>query len=221
MLKLEDVLQLKDDEEVKLITRRHPVTLFPGLFVAFLLIVIPFFLLFPLFSWGVLGVVLFLVSVLLGIGTAICTFILWDADVLIVTTFRIVDVDQRGVFTRMVSETPLHAIQDVSWKRHGMLETMLHIGLIRIQGATATAPIEVGKISNPDRLNEFITDLRHRTQPKRHDVEPERNEQLKRISKLLEGFSADELGRVETILKARERTAVTEAFLAKDEAEKA
>lgn len=216
MLKLEDVLQLKDDEAVKLIARRHPITLFPALLVAFLLIVIPFFLLFPLFAWGALGVTLFLASVILGIGTAIRTFLLWDADVLIVSTYRVVDVDQRGIFTRMVSEAPLSSIQDVSWSRKGMLETLLRIGTVRVQTSGSAGAIEVRRVASPERLHEFINDLRHATQPKRRDLEPARQEQLKRISKLLEGFSNEELERIEAILKARERTAVTEAFLGKD-----
>jgi len=216
MFKLEDVLQIKDSEDVKEIVRRHWTTLIPPLLLAFILIVIPFFLMFPLFAWGILGVGLFLAAVLIGIVVAIRSFILWDADVLIITSLRLVDVDQRGVFTRIVSEAPLASIQDVSWKRHGMLETLFHTGTIKIQTAGGQAVIEARKISGPERLAEMVNDLRHKTVPKKTDIDPERHEKLKRISALLESFSPEELTRIEAILKARERSTVTDAFLGTD-----
>ncbi len=211
MLKLEDVLQLKDAEDVKLISRRHAITLFPGLFGAFLLIVIPFFLLFPLFAWGIPGVIAFLASVIIGVVVAIRTFIIWDADVLIVTTTRIVDVDQKGVFSRIVSEAPVASIQDVSWRRHGIAETVFGMGTLRVAAERVT--IEARRIPKPELVGEAINDLRHATTPKRTDLAPERQEALRRITKLLEGFSVEELGRIESILKARAKSDATESFL--------
>ncbi len=79
MFHIEDVLQLKDDEQVKAIVRRHVVMLVPRLFLALLLIVIPFFLLFPLFSWGLPGAIGFFVVILIGVVIAIRTLLLWDA----------------------------------------------------------------------------------------------------------------------------------------------
>lgn len=90
MFRLEDVLQLKDTEDVKLVVRRHPVSLVPGLGSALLLIVIPFFFLFPLFAWGIPGVGAFMASVVIGIVVAIRTVLVWNADVLIITTLRLV-----------------------------------------------------------------------------------------------------------------------------------
>jgi membrane protein YdbS with pleckstrin-like domain len=220
MFKLEDVLQIKDSEDVKEIVRRHWTTLIPPLLLAFILIVIPFFLMFPLFAWGIPGVGLFLAAVLIGIVVAIRSFILWDADVLIVTSLRLVDVDQRGIFTRIVSEAPLASIQDVSWKRHGMFETIFRTGTIKVQTAGGQSVIEARKISGPEHLAEIVNDLRHRTAPKKMDIDPERHEKLKRISALLEGFSPEELTRIEAILRARERSTVTDAFLGTDEVPK-
>lgn len=220
MFKLEDVLQMKDGEDVKEIIRRHWLTLVPGLLLAFFLIVVPFFLLFPLFSWGVWGASLFVIAVIVGIVIAIRTFLLWDADVLVVTTLRLVDVDQRGIFTRIVSEAPLSSIQDVSWSRKGFLETLFRIGSVRVQTAGTQAAIEAQRISSPERVNDAINDLRNMTTPKRVDLDPQRLEKLKKISGLLEGFSFEELIRIESILKARERSTVTDAFLEQDETQK-
>jgi len=222
MFHIEDVLQLKDREEVRHVTRRHVLTMFPGLLLALVLIVIPFFLMFPLFSWGMLGVVLFFIAVLLGIGTAVRTLLLWDADILIVSNLRLVDVDQRGMFSRIVSEAPLDAVQDVSWSRKGIFQTIFRMGNIKVQTAGATANIEAHLIPHPEQVHELINELRQAVPAKKPEASavvpvsaaaPERSDKLKSICALLEKYSPEELARIESILRARERASVADAFL--------
>lgn len=231
MFHIEDVLQLKDREDVRHITRRHVLTMFPGLVLALILIVIPFFLMFPLFTWGIPGVILFFAAVLIGIVVAVRTLLLWDADILIVTTFRLVDVDQRGIFTRIVSEAPLDAVQDVSWSRSGILQTLFRMGSLKVQTAGATANIEAKSIPHPDAVHELINDLRHLSPGKKAEgaaspVVPSaatpavKGEKLKTICAMLEKYSEEELARIETILKARERSSIADAFLKDEDAEK-
>ena len=71
MIRLEEVIQLKEGEEVKALMRRHVVTLLPQLVAASVLIVAPFFFLFPLFTSGPAGIVLFGVLVLVGVLVAV------------------------------------------------------------------------------------------------------------------------------------------------------
>ncbi len=213
MFQLEDVLQLKEGENVVRLTRRHVLTLAPGLILALLLIVLPFFLLFPLFGLGVVGVVMFAAAVLIGIGVAYRSVMLWDADVLILTTHRLVDVDQKGLFTRNVTEAQLSNIQDVSWSKKGFWQTIFRMGSVQVQTAGSSSNIEAVHVSEPQRLAEFLNDLRHQTTPKKAIVDPEKYEKLKTIQAMLQGFSLEELERIETILKARERQAASDAFV--------
>lgn len=217
MFHLEDVLQLKDDEKVISIIRRHPATLAPALLLSLLLIVIPFFLLFPLFSWGILGVGLFFVAVILGIATAIRAMVLWDADVLVITNLRLVEVDQKSLLARTVSEAGMPTIQDVSWSRKGIVETLFRMGTVRVKTSVGNGEIEARHIGRPELIYEAINDIRHATSPKRVDLAPDRLQKLKSISALLESYSVDELTRIETILRARERSGVADAFLKQDD----
>lgn len=213
MFHLEDVIQLKEGENVVRLIRRHILTLGPSLGLAVLLIVLPFFLLFPLFGLGVVGVIIFAVAVLIGAIVAGRAFLLWDADVLILTTHRLVDVDQKGLFSRNVTEAQLSSIQDVSWSKKGVWQTLLGMGSIMIQTAGASNNIEAIAVSHPQQLAEFLNDLRHQTTPKKAPIDPEKYEKLKVIQNMLQGFSLEELERIETILKARERQAASDAFL--------
>jgi membrane protein YdbS with pleckstrin-like domain len=217
MFHLEDVLQLKDDEQIKAILRRHSVTLVPPLFLATFLIVLPFFLLFPLFAWGIVGIILFFASVLIGICLAIRTLVLWDSDVLIISNLRLVEVDQKGLLTRSVSEAALKNVQDVSWARHGMSETIFRMGTVKISTAGNAATIDAIRISRPEAVSELINDLRNATSPKRTDLPVGRQEKLKSIMALLETYPDEELVRVETVLKARVRTGAADAFLKHDD----
>jgi membrane protein YdbS with pleckstrin-like domain len=228
MLRIEDVLQLKDGEKIRAVIRRHVATLIPALFLALVLIVVPFFLLFPLFGWGIPGAILFFFAVLAGIVIAVRAMLLWDADVLIVTTMRLVDVDQQGLLTRTVSEAAYGAIQDVSWKRAGLADTLFRMGSVKIQTASASSIIHAKGVSQPETVYELINELRHDAPAvgsvaasSRHPDEApgERRDLLESIRRMLEPYSLEELQRVQTVLKARERSSLREAFLAEESTE--
>lgn len=223
MFRIEDVLQLKDGEKIRAVVRRHVATLVPALFLALVLIVVPFFLLFPLFGWGILGVVLFFFSVCAGMVIAVRSLMLWDADVLLVTTMRLVDIDQKGLLTRRVSEAALGAIQDVSWVRNGVFDTIFRMGKVKIQTASTTSVIEAVGVPQPEAVFELINELRHDAPTgssggsfRASEAPGERKDLLESICRMLQPYSFDELKRVESVLKARERSSLREAFLAED-----
>lgn len=208
MFHLEDVLRLKDAEQVKTIARRHIATLLPVLAFSLLLIVGPFFLLFPLFRWGMPGVIVFLVALSLGILSGARSLFLWDADVLVVTNVRVVDVDQRGLFTRIVSEVLLATVQDVVWSKKGFWESLFRMGTVRLQSSGGSTTIEAKRVPHPEKLHQLISDLSHGSVPlpsvPSGAADPRvDSEQLERIISMLKTFSSEELARVETVLKAR------------------
>jgi len=115
-----DVLQLREGEQIEAIARRHSFTLWPKLVLSGLLIIVPFFFLFVLLSLGAFGVILLALTVALGIFFALKSFIQWDANVLLLTNQRLIHVDQRGVWSRRVLETPLDQVQSVECERTGI-----------------------------------------------------------------------------------------------------
>jgi uncharacterized membrane protein YdbT with pleckstrin-like domain len=65
-------------------------------------------------------------------------FLLWMdyyLDMWIITSERIIDVEQKGLFNRHVAEIPLQHVQDVTLEVKGIIETFLKFGTIRIQTA--------------------------------------------------------------------------------------
>ena len=191
MFRLDSIIHLKDEENVQAVVRRHVATLVPPLFLAMIFIVLPFFLLFPLFSIGAIGVIIFAVLVLIGIVIAARTLMLWDADVLVITNERVVDVDQKGLLARKVTEASLSVIQDVSWKREGIAQTVFRMGTLQIQTAGGGAAIQVGDISYPQVVHELINELRHQApklqaQASDSPVQKDRRSRIRHIAELLE-----------------------------------
>ncbi len=203
MFHIEDVLQLKETEKVKLFVRRHPMTLLPSLLTATLLIVTPFFFIFPLFSFRMPGVAVFLSSVLIGIVIALRAFLLWDSDALIVTTDRLVKVDQKGVFSRFVTELAMDSISDVAWKRQGVVDTLFSVGSLSVNSPAVSKTIEMKRMSHPQRLHETINDLRRAiTQNKpQTKVENETRERIQWLMAEMEKLPKETLEKVERMLR--------------------
>ena len=205
MLRLEDVIQLRDGEEVRAITRRHGIMLVPALATALVLIVAPFFFLFPLFSTGPVGIVVFAAVVGAGVIVAFRAFIIWDGNALIATSQRVVEVQQTGVFARTVNEIMYSNVQDVSWSKKTPFDMMLDIGIVRVRTISGALTIEDPHLPKPQRLQQLINDLCQSIQPKRTDVSPERATLLKRVSDRLESLDDSSLDKIVDTLKKDDR----------------
>lgn len=217
MFHIEDVLQLKDNEDIKTLARRHPVTMAPGLGLALLLIVAPFFFLFPLFGWGLPGLGVFAVSITAGIVIAIRTLLLWDSDVIVVSSLRLVDVDQKGVFSRYVTEVALSAVQDVVWKRKGIIDTIFNVGSLEIQQAGSSQKMTVTRVGKPESIHELINDLRRATRPLNAEITAEKRERIRQMASRMEELTDEQLARIENAVKNESRESALKKFLHRDE----
>lgn len=80
-------------------------------------------------------------------------------DVWIVTSERILNTEQHGLFNRIVSEVYLYQIQDVTSETKGFLATFLTFGHVYIQTAAERERFDFKNIDNPDDIKIVITGL--------------------------------------------------------------
>ena len=80
-------------------------------------------------------------------------------DVWIVTSERIINTEQDGLFNRVVSEVYLYQIQDVTSETKGFLATFLTFGDVYIQTAAERERFDFKNIDNPDDVKIVITGL--------------------------------------------------------------
>ncbi|MBD3251369.1 hypothetical protein GF380_02855 [Candidatus Uhrbacteria bacterium] len=202
MFKLEDVIQLKPDEVIRMVTKRHVATIVPRLFFAFLLIVLPFFFLFPLFDTGPSGVVVFLVLVFVGLIVAYRTFRLWDGDVLILSNQRIIKVNQTGVFSRTVNEVAAEDIKEASWEKKGMISHLFNYGSVSI---SALQTIQTKQVPHPQEVHRYIQEVVDLIKEEQRKTVAERESRLKRVRSAVEDLDDEELLKLERVMKDQDR----------------
>lgn len=91
----------------------------------------------------------------------------------LVTTDRVIDIDQKGIFKREVNEMAISNIQDVTYKQNGLLPSLLGYGEVVIK----TSSLEIGSNANsivggfvfencpePSKVAGIISDLFHKNE---------------------------------------------------------
>jgi len=89
-------------------------------------------------------------------------FLLWVdyyLDVWIVTNLRIVNIEQKGLFSRTVSELELSRIQDVTTEVLGMIPTFLNYGDVFIQTAAEQERFLFRQVPDPYGIKDQIMKL--------------------------------------------------------------
>ena len=82
-------------------------------------------------------------------------------DLWIITNKRIIDIDQRGFFSREIAEIPLDRVQDVTLDVIGIIQTILRFGTIRIQTA-GEQPFMIDDIPDLQGVKDLILQETHK-----------------------------------------------------------
>ncbi len=86
-------------------------------------------------------------------------FVDYYLDVWIVTNERIIDSEQKQLFSRVIAEHKISKIQDVATEVHGILPTFLNYGDVFIQTAAETKRFIFKQVPNPMEVKRTITAL--------------------------------------------------------------
>jgi hypothetical protein len=174
--------KVKDSEDIVFIVREDLIILFVK-FLAFILIFIGFWLGKTILGGFVensvldaLNAVFYIVNILL-LTTFTLFFHNYYLSLQIVTSERIIDIDQKGLFLREVNELPIDNIEDVTYKQNGFWGTIFNYGNVIVQTAgsapthnpEATGDNEKGtngfvfnNVPNPSEISNTISQLRQR-----------------------------------------------------------
>lgn len=152
---------LKKDEKLIKIVHKHWASFITSILKTFVILIIPFFLIFFLFS-SLWGVIIFFLWVAGGLGYGIYQWLTWYFDSFIITSHRLVHIDQKSLFYRSVSETSISAVQDVTYEINGFFASAFNFGILRV--ATAAKNIlEIKGVEDPKNLQELILDLQQKS----------------------------------------------------------
>ncbi len=169
MLDLGNLPNAIPEEKLVYFLRRHPITLLSVLFGYLLLLAAPFLILayFRVFQPELLEGVSFQALVVFG-GSAFFLFawlflfqlfLDYYLDSWIVTTRRILNIEQNGLFGRTVSELRLYRIQDVTAIVNGFVKTMFNFGEVEIQTAGEHERFMFEEIPHPNEVAKTVLEL--------------------------------------------------------------
>ncbi len=193
---LEKKIKLGEKEKISHVIHRYWLTYFWSWFGIAILFATPFFFMFWLFQHGQWGQMLFVVPIVLAVIWLIHTLYIWQKNALVITTDRIIDIEQRGIFEKVISDISLEDIEDVAGKIKGFWGTMFRYGNTMIEASEGRIKIVAEKVKYPEDLQRHIKkmkkqyldkgakelrgDLVHAIREKIHELELE---ELERIEK--------------------------------------
>ncbi len=144
-----------DDEEVLYVFRRHPIVMRKGLVLGLLgplIGVLPAAfnpnLGFGIFFGGLIA------GCILGLLIFAPSWIGWHFSVFIVTDQRFIQITQKGLFHRAVSDLALAQIQSVNYEVKGLQETTLGFGTIHMR--TYVGDMVIHNVNHPARIQKKI-----------------------------------------------------------------
>ena len=147
-----------DDESVLYVFRKHPIVMRVGLVLGMLgplLGVIPAAIKPDLgfgFFFGGLAA-----GSLLGLIVFAPSWISWHFSVFIITDQRFIQITQKRLFHRAVSDIGLAQIQSVNYEVSGLQETMLGFGTIKMQ--TYVGDLTIHEVHHPAQIQKRILSI--------------------------------------------------------------
>jgi membrane protein YdbS with pleckstrin-like domain len=155
--------ELNEGEELITILRKHRITLswfFLKIIIVFVLAMI-FFRFAPNEKWSAQ---VFLIWIFLGFIYSFRGIFVWLLDCYIITNERIIDIDQRGFFQRIVTEVSYGKIQNAFYEIKGPLATFFNYGNIKIQIAQNKGMLLMKQIPDPKKIQDIIIKFQEKSQ---------------------------------------------------------
>lgn len=118
-------LHLQQNEEIISVIRKSLFAWFWWIFLAVFLLILPFFLIYPLFQFGLWGVVIFALLIIFSLAVFLRIYLDYYGTLFIMTSMRVIDIDHKGFFGEEMSEAGYAKIEEVYFKSSGMIKKIL------------------------------------------------------------------------------------------------
>ena len=100
------------------------------------------------------------------------SFLIWVDyyfDIWIITTERIINIEQKGMFTRSVSELRFSKIQDITAEVMGFLPTIINYGDVKVQTAGEEEEFLFRTVSDPYEVKNIIMGLQRKVEENKEE----------------------------------------------------
>ena len=146
--------ELDNNEQFIAVIRKHWAALVARISKAIILIMIIVVVYEKLIEFEY-GFKIALVWIIASILYGVYGIIVWYLDCYIITSKRIIDIDQKSMFRRTVAEVEIENIQEAIYEINGPLEAFLNYGTVKIKMASS-GMISMEQIPNPAGVKDLI-----------------------------------------------------------------
>jgi len=148
----------RPDENVILVTKQHIWLLMPVV-VVWLLLIAAVAALIWWFGFSATSSMAMVVAALMGGFYSFYIWYTWNSSDYIVTSERVIKIDQVSLISRVISEAEIDRIQEISTEIHGPVRTLLNFGTVRIQTASTTGRMDLDDLSDPYSVQQVIVGI--------------------------------------------------------------
>src|SRR3990167_816012 len=166
------MINFLENENIILMLRRHPLIIYTKI-AAILIVAVAPFIIYPFIRKFFPQITVYPRNILLILGAVIYYMFIWTyflivwvdyyLDIWIVTNQRIMDIEQKGLFSRQVSEFSISRVQDVTVDVIGIMPTLFHYGDVHVQTAGEARQFIFRDIKNPQKVKDVILKLQYKT----------------------------------------------------------
>lgn len=167
--------EIGENEQIIMVIHRHWFNIFQQFLVSLALVaaLLGGIFFFPALFYGFTSKdayrLFFFIESLFFLLIWLYMFLIWldyYLDVWIITSERIVNIEQKGLFARHVSELKIKNIQDITTEVEGLIPTMLNYGDVYVQTAAEQVRFIFRSVPDPYRIKSEISKLQKRSFPK-------------------------------------------------------
>ncbi len=149
---------LLENEVVNNIYRQNEVILFKPVLVVFVSIYCPWYFLLKYDLVLTYDRLLFFWTTLVFLY-ALNKYLLWLANVYMVTSKRLVCVHYKNLLSKKVLEAPLDKILNISFSKHGFWRTLFDFGSVQVQAPGLPEPLLLKDVSHPSQVKDLLWKL--------------------------------------------------------------
>lgn len=153
-------IHLQPNEKIVHIERGSISSRILPLVIGVVLVVLPFFFIFPFLTFGLVGLIPPLLVFVCGAYLLTRTALKWRGTVCVLTDRRIIYLKRLGLLETKVDAANLRQINDVAYKFEDLIGRMLKIGSVRVVFLGVLPTMRFERIKDPERLHDLIRELR-------------------------------------------------------------
>lgn len=166
------MIKIEKDEKIILEVRKHWFVLFSKTLFLLFLLLLPILIAISANTLNISDVIAikgnhtYLYIILSSVWILfiwITFFIIWTdyyLDILMITNKRVIDIEQKGLFSREIAVSPLTRVEDATTEVNGIIATLLNFGNIHLQTAAESREFTINGVPNPSEIRRKIMTAR-------------------------------------------------------------